>query len=257
MGRRVFLTGASSGIGEALARHFASQGATLGLLARRGDALDQLRGSLGTTVEAYVSDVRDAAGVRAAAGDFMARHGVPDIVIANAGIGYGTLTEHPEDLAVFQEILDTNVMGLVNTMQPFLAPMREKRKGQLVGIASVAGYRGLPGNGAYCASKAAAIKYLESLRVECRGSGVRVVTVCPGYIATPLTARNPFPMPFLLTADAFAQRLGRALARRASQIVIPWQMSLVAKLLTVLPNTLFDAALSRAVARKPRHPGIH
>lgn len=255
MGRRVFLTGASSGIGEALARHFASQGATLGLLARRGDALEQLRGSLSTPVEAYVSDVRDAAGVRAAAGDFMARHGVPDIVIANAGIGYGTLTEYAEDLAVFQEILDTNVMGLVNTMQPFLAPMREQRQGQLVGIASVAGYRGLPGNGAYCASKAAAIKYLESLRVECWGSGVRVVTVCPGYIATPLTARNPFPMPFLLTADEFAQRLGRALARRSSQVVIPWQMSLVAKLLTVLPNTLFDAALARAVARKPRHPG--
>ena len=252
MGHRVFLTGASSGIGEALAQRFAAQGATLGLLARRGDELEQLRASLPSQAHAYVADVRDAQRVREAAADFITRHGVPDLVIANAGIGYGTLTEHLEDLAVFQDILDTNVMGLVNTMQPFLTPMREQRRGMLVGIASVAGYRGLPGNGAYCASKAAAIKYLESLRVECRGSGVRVVTVCPGYIATPLTARNPFPMPFLLTAGEFAQRLERALARRPSQVVIPWQMGLVAKLLTVLPNAIFDAALARMVARKPR-----
>lgn len=249
---RVFLTGASSGIGEALARRYARRGATLGLVARRADALSALASSLGTDVRCYPADVRDAAQLREAAQDFSSRYGVPDVVIANAGIGYGTLTEHPEDLAVFQDILDTNVMGLVNTMQPFLTPMREQQRGMLVGIASVAGYRGLPGNGAYCASKAAAIKYLESLRVECRGNGVRVVTVCPGYIATPLTARNPFPMPFLLTADEFAQRLDRALAGRSSQIVIPWQMSLVAKLLTVLPNALFDAALARVVARKPR-----
>lgn len=252
MGRRVFLTGASSGIGEALARLYAAQGATLGLLARRAEALAQLQGSLATQTQAYAVDVRDAQAVRRAADDFMARHGVPDLVIANAGIGYGTLTEYPEDLAVFRDILDTNVMGLVHTIQPFLAPMREQRRGSLVGIASVAGYRGLPGNGAYCASKAAAITYLESLRVESRGTGVRVVTVCPGYIDTPLTARNPFPMPFLLSADAFAQRMERALTRGTAHMVIPWQMSLVARLLTVLPNALFDAALARVVARKPR-----
>ena len=248
---RVFLTGASSGIGEAIARRYAHIGATLGLVARRADALRALAGSLGTEVCCYPVDVRDAAQLRAAAEDFSSRHGAPDVVIANAGIGYGTLTEHPEDLAVFRDILETNVTGMVNTFQPFLAPMRGRGAGMLMGIASVAGYRGLPGNGAYCASKAAAISYLESLRVECRGSGVRVVTVCPGYIATPLTARNPFPMPFLLTADEFARRLDRAVARGSSHIVIPWQMSLIAKLLTVLPNAIFDAALAHA-GRKPR-----
>lgn len=248
---RVFLTGASSGIGQALARRYAHRGASLGLVARRGEALATLRAQLKTEARCYAADVRDAAALREAATDFSAQVGPPDVVIANAGIGYGTLTEHPEDLAVFRDILDTNVTGLVNTFQPFVAPMRERGAGTLVGIASVAGYRGLPGNGAYCASKAAAIAYLESLRVECRGSGVRVVTVCPGYIATPLTARNPFPMPFLLTADEFARRLERAIDRGGSRIVIPWQMSLVAKLLTVLPDALFDMALARA-GRKPR-----
>ena len=249
---RVFLTGASSGIGEAMARRYARGGATLGLVARRADALAALAGSLGTDVRSYPADVRDAAALREAAQDFSSRYGVPDVVIANAGIGYGTLTEHPEDLAVFRDILETNVTGMVNTFQPFVAPMRERGAGMLMGIASVAGYRGLPGNGAYSASKAAAIAYLESLRVECHGSGVRVVTVCPGYIATPLTANNPFPMPFLLTADEFARRLERAVARGGNHIVLPWQMSLVAKLLTVLPNPLFDWALSRTRARKPR-----
>ena len=129
--------------------------------------------------------------------------------------------------------------------------MRKAKRGKLVGVASVAGYRGLPGAGAYSASKAAAIKYLESLRVELRGTGVEVATICPGYIATPMTEKNPYPMPFIISADDFAQRFSRAVAAGKDQVVIPWQMGLVAKLLTVLPNALFDAAFSRT-GRKPR-----
>jgi short-subunit dehydrogenase len=247
----VFLTGASSGIGEALARHYAARGATLGLVARRADLLESLGRSLPAGAETYTADVRDLGALKAAAADFMAKHGVPDLVIANAGVSHGTLTEHADDAEVFRQILDINVVGMVNTFHPFVAAMRKAGRGTLAGVASVAGYRGLPGAGAYSASKAAAIKYLESLRVEMRGTGVRVATVCPGYIATPMTEKNPYPMPFIITADDFARRFARALDAGKDYAVIPWQMGLVAKLLAVLPNALFDAAFSKA-GRKPR-----
>ena len=247
----VFLTGASSGIGEALARHYAARGAKLGLVARRADLLESLAASLPGGADTYAADVRDLGALQAAAADFTAKHGVPDLVIANAGVSHGTLTEFAGDADVFRQILEVNVVGMVNTFQPFVAAMREAGRGTLAGVASVAGYRGLPGAGAYSASKAAAIRYLESLRVELRGAGVRVATVCPGYIATPMTARNPYPMPFIITADDFARRFARALDAGRDYAVIPWQMGIVAKLLAILPNAVFDAAFSRA-GRKPR-----
>ena len=183
----------------------------------------------------------------------MSAHGVPDVVIGNAGVSVGALTELEEDLPVFREVLETNVMGLVHTFHPFVEPMRAARRGTLVGIASVAGFRGLPGGGAYSASKAAAIRYLESLRVELRGSGVRVTTICPGFIATPMTARNPYPMPFILQADDAARRFVRAIDAGKSYSVIPWQMAIVGRLLEILPNPVFDALLARR-GRKPRRP---
>ncbi len=248
---KVFLTGASSGIGEALARHYAAQGATLGLLARRADFLRDLRTSLPTTAEIYPCDVRDLAAVKAAAEDFIARYGVPDVVIGNAGVSHGTLTEFAEDAAVFQQIMDINVIGMVHAFHPFVEPMLSRGSGTLVGIASVAGYRGLPGASAYSASKAAAISYCESLRVELHGTGVQVTTICPGYIATPMTQKNPYPMPFIISAGDFARRCARDIAAGKSHSVIPWQMAIVAKLLRVIPNVLYDAAFSRA-GRKPR-----
>jgi len=248
---RVFITGASSGIGEALAREYARRGAVLGLLARRQELLSRLAGALGAECAVYATDVRDRQAVRAAADQFQARFGGVDIVIANAGVSAGTLTERTEDHAVFEQILDINVVGLFNTFQPFLPAMRRQVSGTLAGIASVAGFRGLPGAGAYSASKAAAIAYLESLRVELRGSGISVVTICPGYIATPMTARNTFPMPFLLSADEAARRMVRAIDRRARRPVIPWQMGLVGAAVKAMPNGLYDAVFSR-VPRKPR-----
>ncbi len=176
----VFITGASSGIGESLARLYASRGYQLGLVARRQEILDKLATELAPQPAIYAVDVRDAASLKQAAADFMSRFGVPDIVVANAGVSRGTLTEMEDDLKAFQEIFDINVMGMVNTFHPFITPMRDAGKGKLAGIASVAGFRGIPGGGAYSASKAAAIKYCESLRVELRGSGVSVVTICPG-----------------------------------------------------------------------------
>ena len=249
---KVFLTGASSGIGAALAREYARTGAQLGLFARRAEPLAALAASLApATPAAYTGDVRDAAALSTAAADFTRRYGTPDVVIANAGISRGTLTDHPEDNVAFRAILDTNVVGMLHTFQPFLPALRTARAGKLVGIASVAGFRGLPGAGAYCASKAAAIRYLESLRVELSGSGVEVITICPGYIATPMTAENPYRMPFLLPADKAARLMVRAVARGRRFYVLPWQMAWMGRLLNAVPRALYDRAFARA-KRKPR-----
>ena len=248
----VFVTGASSGIGEALARHYAGNGATLGLFARRRAELDRIAAVLApATVATYAGDVRDAAALAHAGADFIARFGVPDIVIGNAGISRGVLTGEAEDMPVFKDVFDTNVQGLVQTFQPFLAAMAEARRGTLVGVASVAGFRGLPGSGAYSASKAAAITYLESLRVEMQGSGVSVVTICPGFIATPMTARNPYWMPFLLAPDKAARLIARAIERKRRFYVLPWQMAWVGRALRIMPRPLYDLAFARA-GRKPR-----
>jgi len=247
----VVITGASSGIGLALARHYLERGASVAAFARRGELLQNLAAEFPDKVYCYPLDVRDAPAIQQAAQDFMARAGVPDIVIANAGVSSGTLTEYVEDEEVFQHVMDINVLGMVKTFQPFLAAMRETRHGTLVGIASVAGFRGLPGAGAYSASKAAAITYLESLRVELHGSGVQVVTLCPGYIKTPMTDKNPYSMPFILEADDAARRMARAIARGTSLAVVPWQMGVVGWLLRRLPNWLYDRLFAHA-PHKPR-----
>ena len=189
--------------------------------------------------------------MKAAAADFIAKHGVPDIVIANAGVSHGTLTEFEDDVDTFRQIMDINVNGVVNTFHPFIAPMKARGTGSLVGIASVAGFRGLPGASAYSASKAAVISYCEALRVELRRSGVKVTTICPGYIATPMTAQNPYPMPFIITADDFAPRCARAIDARASLEVIPWRMAIVGRIFRWIPNALYDRVMARA-GRKPR-----
>ncbi len=223
----------------------------LGLAARRQDALQTLAAGLAVPCHVYALDVADAAAVQAAGADFIARAGVPDIVIANAGVSVGTLTEAAEDLPAFRRVLETNVLGLVHTFQPFVEPMRQARRGRLVGIASVAGLRGLPGASAYSASKAAAIAYLESLRVELKGSGVKVVTIAPGYIATPMTEKNPYRMPFLMPVDAAARSIARYIEKGARFAVMPWQMRVVAAVLKWLPRPIYDRLAAQA-GRKPR-----
>lgn len=249
---KVFITGASSGIGEALAVYYAGLGASLGLAARRPEFLEALNQRLGGQQACYPLDVCDAPALHAAALDFVARFGAPDIVIANAGVSAGTLTEYEEDLTVFRRVMETNVFGMAATFAPFIPAMKaaggEKR---LVGIASVAGIRGLPGAEAYSASKAAAIAYLESLRLEMRPYGIQVVTIAPGYIATPMTAVNPYKMPFLLPPAEAARRFAAAIERGVTYTVIPWQMGVVAKLLRALPNWLYDRLFTNA-PRKPR-----
>ena len=250
----VFITGASSGIGEALAteyaRRFQNKDTKIGLVARRSEHLQKLQSKLQETYKIkcaiYPLDVRNHQALAAAAADFMQQHGTPDIVIACAGVSRGTLTEHVEDIAAFQAIMDINVMGLVHTFQPFIAAMRQAGQGQLIGVASVAGIRGLPGAGAYSASKAAAISYLESLRVEMAQDNITVTTIAPGYIRTPMTDVNQYKMPFLMDADEFAHKFANAVENKRRFCVIPWQMGWVARFMRLIPPFLWDFAMKKA-----------
>jgi NAD(P)-dependent dehydrogenase (short-subunit alcohol dehydrogenase family) len=249
--RSVVISGASSGIGLALTRHYLERGASVAAFARRGELLQPLAIEFPHQVHCYTLDVRDAPAIQQAAQDFIQKVGVPDIVIANAGVSVGTLTEYAEDLDAFSQVMDINVMGMVKTFQPFLHSMLIAKQGTLVGIASVAGFRGLPGASAYSASKTAAISYLESLRVELRGTGVKVVTIAPGYIKTPMTDINPYPMPFILEVDEAARRMARVIERGCSFAVVPWQMGIVGWVMKRLPNWLYDRLFANA-PHKPR-----
>ncbi|MEW6611615.1 MAG: SDR family oxidoreductase [Pseudomonadota bacterium] len=251
---RVFITGAGSGIGQALALAYAGPGVQLGLLGRDAGRLqataEQIR-ARGAQAWRRSADVRDAAAVRVAAEDFMAWAGVPQVLIANAGISIGTLTQHPEDLTVFREIMETNWLGTVHTFGAFLPAMLAAGEGRLAGIASVAGFRGLPGAGAYSASKAATQIYLESLRLELAGTGLTVSTICPGYVDTPMTRINPYPMPWLMQPEDAAGRIRRAIDHGRPLLVLPRPMAWVGRVLRLLPVAWYDR-LFRHAPRKPR-----
>lgn len=250
----VFITGASSGIGQALAMRFAAAGWRLALVARRTATLQTWATAQGLGADRcgiYGADVMVTDSIVQAGHDCIARQGLPDVVIACAGVSVGMDTAERADLEVMRDMFALNNVGLAATFHPFVRAMRERGSGTLVGVASVAAIRGLPGHGAYCASKSGVVAYCESLRVECRGDGVRVVTLVPGYVATALTAANPYRMPFLMAAEAFAERAFRAIQAGRSYVVIPWQMGVVAKLLRLLPNAMYDRLLARR-GRKPR-----
>ena len=253
-GPRIVITGASSGIGEALALEYRARypDAVFALIARRADRLRALAERLAPAqARCFAVDISDRASLDQAARAFIAEFGAPDFVIGNAGISAGTLTSEASDAAVFRRIMAVNVIALADTFSVFLPAMRENGHGTLVGIASVAGIRGLPGAGAYSASKAAAIAYLESLRVEERSHGIGVVTIAPGYIRTPMTDRNAYPMPFLMPVDAFARKAVKAIGAGRSFVVLPWPMRLVALALRALPNAVYDRLFAGA-PRKAR-----
>lgn len=255
----VLITGASSGIGQAMAVAYLRQGWRVALVARRVDAIDHwlqnttppLSLAPGQT-RILAADVCDAGSMVHAAQECIATMGLPDVVIANAGVSLGVDTAEREDLDVFAHVLQTNTLGVAHTFHPFIRLMQARGHGKLVGMASVAGIRGLPGHAAYCASKAATISYCESLRGELRSSGVKVMTIAPGYVATPLTARNRYPMPFLMQAEAFADAAVNTIAKGAPYRVIPWPMGIVAKLLKLLPANVLDKLLAGR-ERKHRH----
>ncbi len=249
---RVFITGASSGIGAAIAKKFDSLGAQIGLVGRSQDKLDAVLADMKHADQhvCYPLDVTDRSALFAAAREFDSMAPV-DIVLANAGISIGVKTEFEEDLDVLERVYRTNVFAMAATFHPFIAPMSKRGGGQFVGIGSVGGIRGLPGSEAYCSSKAAVISYLESLRNDVRKYGIRVTTICPGFVRTPLVAKNPYKMPFILEPEEFAERAVKAILARDSYRVIPWQMAWVARLLKILPDSVFDWALSGR-GEKPR-----
>lgn len=245
--QRIFLTGASSGIGRALARAYAAPGVHLGLVARRQEELEATAAACrthGARIWLRSADVTDAAAMNAAAADFLAWAGGVDLVIANAG---GGEKETLIDADLLDRTLRLNVTGVARTFAPFLPALQPGA--QLAAVASLAGYRGLPYSASYSAAKAALITYAEALRVGLRARGIRVATICPGYVRTPLTAGNPY-MPWVLEADKAARVIRRGLAQGRSRIAFPWQLALLVRTLRLLPDAAFDRAVGMFVRRR-------
>ena len=254
MPKLVLITGASSGIGQALSARFYAAGYTLALVARRTSEIEAWASAHSISVDRYKlysADVSVTDSMVAAGKACLVTQGVPDVVIACAGISVGVDTAERGDIEVMAQTYATNNVGTAATFHPFMEAMVQRRSGTLVGIGSVNGIRGFAGHGANCPSKAALISYCECLRVELKASGVKVVTLCPGYIDTPLTRQNQYSMPFLMRPQDFADKAFKAIEAGTSYRVIPWQMGVVAKLLRLLPNAVFDKAFSGR-PRKPR-----
>ena len=254
MAKLVFITGASGGIGQALALRYYRAGFSLALVARRAgeiEAWTALNEISTDRHQIYCADVAQVDSIVAAGKDCLACQGVPDVVIACAGISVGVDTAERTDLDQMTQTFVTNNVGTAATFHPFVAAMKLRGSGALVGIGSVNGIRGFAGHGANCPSKAAMIVYCESLRLELKASGIKVVTLCPGYVATALTRHNTFSMPFLMQPSDFADHAYRAIESGVSYRVIPWQMGIVAKVLRLMPNWVFDRAFSGR-ARKAR-----
>ncbi len=254
MAKLVLITGASSGLGQALALRYYLAGFNLALVARRGQTISDWATAQGWTrnrYEIYSADVSYVDRIVAVGQACLAQQGLPDVVIACAGMSVGVDTAERADLEVMTQTFATNNIGTAATFHPFLAAMKTRKSGTLVGIGSVNGIRGFAGHGANCPSKAAMIVYCESLRLELKSSGVRVVTICPGYIATPLTQQNQMSMPFMMRPEDFAEQAFMTIEAGTSYRVIPWQMGVVAKLLRLLPNWAFDRAFAGR-ARKAR-----
>jgi NAD(P)-dependent dehydrogenase (short-subunit alcohol dehydrogenase family) len=245
------LSDACGGLGQALARELIGQGAAVALVGLQRPVLEQLAALAPGRCPVYTPDVADAAAWQALAADWTARTGVPDLVLANAGVAGGFDTAQLDDLAVLRRMLEINLLGVATTFQPFVAAMCARGQGALVGVASLAGWRGMPGNGAYCASKDGLIRYLESLRAELRGGGLTVHTVSPGYLRTALTAGNRFVMPGLMEPDAAAHALLAGVARGRTHIALPRRMGWLARALALLPDAWHDRVLL-GQPRKPR-----
>jgi NADP-dependent 3-hydroxy acid dehydrogenase YdfG len=251
---KVWLSGASSGLGEALARELVARGASVALFARREDRLRGLAVELetlrpGARVLVQPGDVRDRTRVTEAVREAEAAFGAIDVLLLNAGTG-DSLFPHKFDAGLVERITAVNYLGAVYGIEAALPGMLARREGTIVGVSSIGAVRGFPTAAPYCASKAALTSFLESLRIDLAGTGVRVVTVSPGFIKTPLTDRNRFPMPFLQPADRAARRIVEGIRRRKREIHFPRRLTIPMKLLRLLPGWLFDFLLTRTTRGK-------
>ncbi|GIX48998.1 MAG: short-chain dehydrogenase [Candidatus Tectimicrobiota bacterium] len=246
---RLVITGVTSGIGRGLAYHYAQPGAVLGLIGRRQERLAAVTEhcrAQGATVLPAPLDVRHTAAMQAYAADFIKQAGGIDLVIANAGIGDADNLSRG-DAAYHARLFEVNVIGLLNTLLPFIPQMQRQGHGQLVAIASVAGFRALPGSTTYAATKMAVRALMEGYGWELRRYGILTTTINPGFVVSEMTAANRFPMPFLQPTEVAVCKIARAIARRRRVYTFPWPMAVVARLLPWLPGAL----LARVAPRRP------
>lgn len=248
--RVAIITGASSGIGAALARVLAAKGYQVGLLARRAERLDALKSELGDCAAVAQADVSQRHQVVAAIHQLADRLGPVDLLIANAGVGHHTNLE-PCNVEEIEEVIRVNLLGVVYAIEAVLPAMLQRHGGHLAAVSSLAAYKGMPGESAYCASKAAVSAFMEGLRIQLRDRGVWVTTICPGFIKSEMTAGHRFHMPFLLETDDAARRICRALERHVKVFDFPWQTAFLMKLTRWLPDRL----IARLVPELPNKQG--
>jgi short-subunit dehydrogenase len=241
------ITGASSGIGSALATALAREGCKVGLVARRRDKLEALAEAIhaaGGTAALAPADVGDRLQTVAAIRQLAARLGPVDLLIANAGVGAPT-TLQPLNVEAQEKMFRVNVLGVIYALEAVLPDMLERGRGHVAAVSSLGAYKGLPGESGYTASKAAVNTFMEGLRIQLRAHNIAVTTICPGFVATPMTAVNQFKMPFLLTADEAARRIVGALRRRKKVYNFPWQMALLMKLTAWLPDWVIARSMQK------------
>lgn len=252
-GKRIFLTGASSGIGEALARAFAGKGAVIGLLARRGELLDRLKNDcerLGGTARVFAVDVTDGDAVQKAVDEFLHEFEHIDVAIANAGIGGNNAETRDLNPLAVKKVIDINLLGAVNTVHAVLPGMKRRNSGHIVAISSLAGFRGLPKSAAYSASKAGMTAFFESVRLDVKHSGIDVTIIQPGFIKTPLTAGRAAKMPFLMDLEDAVPLFVRAIERRKKFAAFPWQLATIVRAGKIMPAWLYDRIAGKARYRE-------
>lgn len=252
MALKIIITGASSGIGWALAEEYSKKypDCKIGLISRNKKKLNSLHKLIHCHSLPIVADVSKLKAIQKAAKLFNTQFGMPDIVIANAGISSGTLAEERCDHEIIQDIFNTNFHGVINTFQPFIKSFIRNKKGHFVAIASVAGIRGLPGAGGYSSSKAALINYMESIRIELRKKNIDVTTISPGYIKSSMTDVNNYPMPFILDTNVAAKKIIKFIDQKKRHVIFPWQMSIIGNILHILPNFIWDFLAKSAPHKK-------
>ena len=247
------VTGASSGIGRALAVQLGAAGYRLGLIGRRGVELDATAETIvaaGGTAFAAVADVGDRHGLHAAIGSLADQLGPVDVMVANAGFGTPTHLD-PLNTADVEKTIRVNVMGVIYSIEAVLPGMLARRRGHLLAVSSLAAFKGLPGESAYCASKAAVNAYLEGLRISLRKKGVMVTTICPGYVRTPMIPMNS-GTPFIMTAETAAARIMRAIVKKKGGVVaFPLPMALLSALSARLPDVLVASFMNELREKPP------
>jgi short-subunit dehydrogenase len=250
------ITGASSGIGWSLAKVLAGQQCRVGLVARRQDRLEALAAEIraqGGTAALAAADVADRAETLRAIHSVRDQLGPVDLLVANAGVGAPTLLD-PMNVPQIETMFRVNLFGVVYSIEAVLPEMLKRRRGHLAAVSSLAAYKGLPGESAYCASKAAVNTYMEGLRIQLRSHNIAVTTVCPGFVKTPMTDVNTFKMPWLMGADEAARRIAKALRRRKKVFNFPWQTTLLLKFAGWAPDWLINRTMHDYNENPPMPP---